>query len=78
MIVSSESVKQFLLQIIEQAAFPGKMVEFVVAVKAEVTAAEIDDAYRRRVEMEFIAAMQNKGVNVEVFEEYRRQINQGE
>lgn len=43
MIVSSESVKQFLLQVIDQAAFPGKMVEFVAAVKAEVAAAEIAD-----------------------------------
>lgn len=77
MIVSSENVKRFLLEVIEQAAFPGKMVEFVAAVKGEISAAEIDDAYRRRVEMEFIAAMQNKGVDAAVFEEYRRQISQG-
>ena len=80
MIVSSENVKRFLLEVIEQAAFPGKMVEFVAAVKAEITNAnvEMDEAYRHRVEREFIEAMQGKGVDVAVFEEYRRQISQGD
>lgn len=43
MIVSSESVKQFLLQVIEQAAFPGKIVEFVAGVKDEIINAEISN-----------------------------------
>lgn len=43
MIVSSKDVKQFLLELIEQANYPGKMIEFVVSVKHEVAASEVSD-----------------------------------
>ncbi len=42
MIVSTPHVKQFLLEVIENAAFPGKHAEFVSAVKAEVAAATFE------------------------------------
>ena len=41
MIVSSQDVKQFLLDLIDQASYPGKMIEFVVAVKQEIAAADV-------------------------------------
>lgn len=42
MIVSGPNVKKFLLDVIRQTNFPGDMVEFVAAVKAEVAAATFE------------------------------------
>lgn len=39
MVLSTPHVKQFLLEVIENAPFPGKHAEFVAAVKAEVAQA---------------------------------------
>jgi flagellar assembly factor FliW len=36
MIVSTPDVKQFLIELIEHANYPGKLLEFVVAVKKEI------------------------------------------
>jgi len=44
MIVSSENVKKFLLDVINQTNFPGAMTEFVSAVKLEVARAETEKA----------------------------------
>jgi hypothetical protein len=42
MILSSPDVKKFLLEVIDQAAFPGRHAEFVASVKAEVASATFD------------------------------------
>lgn len=42
MVVSSPQVQKFLLELIESASYPGKIVEFVSAVKQEVIAAKIE------------------------------------
>lgn len=42
MTLSSQEVKKFLLEVIDQAAFPGRFAEFVAKVKAEVASAEIE------------------------------------
>ena len=42
MLVSSRDVQQFLLEVILNTNFPGKMAEFVVMVKNEITAAEVE------------------------------------
>lgn len=41
MIVSSQNVKNFLLDVINKAQIPGQYAEFVAAVKAEVVDAQI-------------------------------------
>lgn len=41
MIVSSQDVKQFLIELIDQANYPGKMIEFVFSVKQEVASADV-------------------------------------
>lgn len=42
MIVSSEGVKKFLHDVIQQTNFPGHLSEFVSDVKREITTAKID------------------------------------
>lgn len=43
MIVSSQNVKNFLLDVINKANIPGQYVEFVSAVKVEISNAEIEN-----------------------------------
>ena len=40
--VSDEKVAKFLLEVLNQSSFPGHMVEFVAAVKAELAAATVE------------------------------------
>jgi len=42
MIVSNENVKKFLFDLLNQASFPGNLVEFVAAVKREVATAQVE------------------------------------
>lgn len=41
MLISSEKLKKLLLDLLNQAAFPGSMAEFIVEAKREVRDAEI-------------------------------------
>lgn len=41
--ISTKEVQQFLIELIEQANYPGKMLEFVVRVKEEIISATISE-----------------------------------
>jgi hypothetical protein len=45
MLVSSTEVKQFILDLIQQANYPGSMLEFVVGVKQEVKEAKVAEPH---------------------------------
>ena len=42
MLISTPQVQKFLLELIDTATYPGKIVEFVSAVKQEVLCAQIE------------------------------------
>ena len=49
MTVSTEQVKKFLLEVINQSSYPGHMSEFVSVVKKEVTEATIEAGDKPKV-----------------------------